>query len=96
MRQAYIVTYDISCPKRLRKVFRALRGCGDHLQLSVFRCELNAREIIELRTKLSELIHAGEDQVLFVDVGPAEARGDRAIASLGRRYLHPERCAIVV
>ena len=96
MRQTFLVTYDVCCPKRLRRVFRILRGSGDHLQLSVFRCELDAREVIELRTKLEGAIHAGEDQVLFVDVGPVEGRADRAITALGRRYLHPERCAVVV
>ncbi|NLE47060.1 MAG: CRISPR-associated endonuclease Cas2 [Sandaracinaceae bacterium] len=29
--KTYIVTYDISDPKRLRKVFQILRGYGDHL-----------------------------------------------------------------
>jgi CRISPR-associated protein Cas2 len=37
MRQAFVVSYDVCCPKRLRKVFRVLRGFGDHVQLSVFR-----------------------------------------------------------
>lgn len=96
MRQTYVVSYDICDPKRLRKVFKTLRGYGDHLQLSVFRCELSARELIELRAKLSAVMHQGEDQVLFVDVGPAEGRGAGSITSLGRAYTHPERHALVV
>lgn len=95
MRQAYIVSYDVSDPKRLRRVFRVMRGYGDHLQLSVFRCELNARELVELRAKLSEAIHRDHDQVLFVDVGPADGRAREAIRALGRPYTHPERHAIV-
>lgn len=95
MRQAYVVSYDISHPKRLRKVFKIMRGYGDHLQLSVFRCELNDREVIELRAKLAEAIHQGQDQVLFVDVGPADGRARVAIRSLGRAYTHPERHAVV-
>jgi CRISPR-associated protein Cas2 len=96
MRQVYIVTYDVSCPRRLRLTFRLMRGYGEHLQLSVFRCELNERELIELRAKLAEVIHHGEDQVLFVDVGPVEGRGDDCITALGRAYVAAERCAIVV
>ncbi len=96
MRQTYVVSYDICDPKRLRKVFKTLRGYGDHLQLSVFRCELSARELVELRTKLAAVMHQGEDQVLFVDVGPAEGRGAGSISSLGRTYTHPERHALVV
>src|SRR5690606_35574631 len=44
MRTAYVVTYDICEPKRLRRVYRIMLGYGDHLQYSVFRCELTDRE----------------------------------------------------
>lgn len=96
MRQTYVVSYDISDPKRLRKIFKTLRGYGDHIQLSVFRCELNRRELVELRSVLAEIIHHGEDQVLFVDLGPVEGRGSTSIAAIGRTYMQPERHALVV
>lgn len=95
MRQTYIVSYDISDPKRLRKVFKLMRGYGDHLQLSVFQCELNRRELVELRSRLGDVIHFGEDQVMFVDVGPVEGRGSTSISAIGRPYMYPERHAIV-
>lgn len=96
MRQIYIVSYDISDPKRLRRVFQTMRNWGDHIQLSVFECELTDRELVELRTELAGVIHHGEDQVLFIDVGPVAGRGDRSIESLGRTYFPPERLAVVV
>ena len=96
MRHTFIVTYDISDPKRLRKVYKLMLGWGDHLQLSVFQCELNARELIELRVELTSMIRHTEDQVLFVDVGTVEGRSADAITSLGRAYTDPERIAIVV
>jgi CRISPR-associated protein Cas2 len=96
MRQTYIVAYDVCDPKRLRKVFRTMRGWGDHLQLSVFQCELSKRELVELRTALAAIIHHDEDQVLFVDVGPVEGRGRESIHALGKPYTHPERHALVV
>lgn len=95
MRQAYVVSYDISDPKRLRRVFRVMKGYGDHLQLSVFRCELNDRELVEVRAKLAEAINHNEDQVLFIHMGPAEGRAREAIRALGRGYIPPERRAIV-
>lgn len=95
MRQGYIVSYDVCDPKRLRRVFKTLLGYGEHLQLSVFRCELNDRELVELRAKLTEIIHHGEDQVLFIDMGPAEGRAKEAIRSLGLAYAPPERRALV-
>lgn len=96
MRQTFIVSYDVCCPKRLRRVYRLMRGWGDHIQLSVFRCELNARELVELRSELSFVIKHDEDQVLFVDVGPVDGRGSTSIRAIGKVYIHPERRAIVV
>ena len=96
MRQTYIVTYDVSDPKRLRKVFKTLKGYGDHLQLSVFRRELNHRELVELRARLGCIVHHDRDQILFVDIGPADGRGNTSISALGRVYHPSERRAVVV
>ncbi len=95
MRQVYLVTYDISDDRRRDQVFRILRGFGDHLQFSVFRCETSETELIRLRGRLLEAINPKEDQVLFADLGPWDGRGTTAITSLGRSYTHPERHAIV-
>lgn len=86
MRNSYLVCYDISDDKRLRRVFQIMRGWGDHLQLSVFECQLTRAELAELKGELREVIHHEQDQVLFVDLGPAEGRGDRVITALGRPY----------
>ena len=96
MRDTYVVSYDVSDAKRLRKVFKAMRGYGDHLQFSVFRCELNDREPVELRDRLRGIIHHTEDQVLFVHVGPADGRASHAFSTMGRPQASPERMAIVV
>jgi CRISPR-associated protein Cas2 len=72
-----------------------LLGYGDHLQQSVFRCELTDRERIELKAALAEVIHHRDDQVLFVDVGPSDGRGRSAISAMGVRYAPSERAAIV-
>jgi CRISPR-associated protein Cas2 len=96
MRHLYVVSYDVCDPKRLRGVFQTLRGYGDHLQLSVFRCELDDQELVELRSALRKIIHHGEDQVLFVHVGPVEGLASMAITSLGKAYTHPERHVVVV
>jgi hypothetical protein len=36
---------------------------------------------------LSKVIHYRQDQVLFVDLGPSEGRGDRVITALGSPYV---------
>lgn len=96
MRHAYLVTYDISDPKRLRTVYKLMLGWGEHVQLSVFHCELSARELVELKDALTKVIDASEDQVLFGLLGLAEGRARSAVESLGRPYIDPERLALVV
>lgn len=96
MRNSYIVCYDICDPKRLRLVFKTMRAWGDHLQYSVFECQLTKMDVARLRAQLSEIIHHKEDQVLFVDLGPSEGRGDRVISALGKPYVNIDAPLIVV
>ncbi len=96
MRNCYIVTYDIADPKRLRRVFKTMRAWGDHLQLSVFECQLTRLDLVRLRGELDEIIHHNQDQVLLVDLGPAEGRGERVITALGKPYVHVDAPLIVV
>lgn len=96
MRNSYIVSYDIADPKRLRQVFKAMRAWGDHLQFSVFECQLTRMDLVRLRAALDDIIHHDEDQVLFVDLGPAEGRGDRVITAIGKPYVHVDAPLIVV
>lgn len=69
---AYIVTYDISDAKRWRKVFRAMKGYGRRLQLSVWQCRLDGSRRIEMAIALESLIDREEDNVVILDLGPAE------------------------
>lgn len=70
----YIVAYDISNPKRWRRVFKAMKGFGQWLQFSVFQCLLSARKRVEMEAALSEIIHHKEDQVIVLDVGLADQK----------------------
>jgi len=96
VRQRYIVTYDIANPTRLRKVFRLLKGYGQHLQLSVFRCDLTKMTLAKMKAELNEVIHAQEDQVLIIDVGPTEGRGEEVFESIGKAYVDDGRKPNVV
>jgi CRISPR-associated protein Cas2 len=79
----YIVTYDISDPRRWRAVYDIMNGYGEWLQLSVFQCRLTRRRHSELIALLDQLIHHGEDHVLIVDIGIADKVTPRII-SLGK------------
>jgi len=96
MRTSYLVCYDISDDKRLRKVFQAMRNYGDHLQYSVFECQFRPLDLVRCRNELSGIINHAEDQVLFVNLGPAEGRGDRVITALGKPYSAIDAPCIVV
>ena len=90
-----IVTYDIGDPRRWRRVFKCMNGFGEWLQLSVFQCRLSSRRRVELEARLRELVKAGEDHVLLIDVGPAD-RTKLAVASIGKTFAWIERRAVVI
>jgi CRISPR-associated protein Cas2 len=96
MRTSYLICYDIADDKRLRRVFQIMRGFGDHLQYSVFECQLTAMDLARCRGMLAGVIHHEEDQVLFVSLGPAEGRGERVITALGKPYSPIDAPCIVV
>jgi CRISPR-associated protein Cas2 len=73
-----------------------LKGFGEHLQLSVFRCDLTAMRLAQMKAALIDIIHAQEDQVLIVDVGPTEGRGAEVVESLGKAYVEEARKPNVV
>jgi CRISPR-associated protein Cas2 len=96
MRTSYLICYDISDEKRLRGVYKKMRGYGDHLQFSVFECQMTPEDLVRCRADLGAIIDHRADQVIFVSLGPAEGRGDRVITALGRPYLHIDSPCIVV
>jgi len=91
----FIVTYDISDPKRWRAIFALMNGYGEWLQLSVFQCRLTRRRHAELVATLDEIIHHEEDHVLMLDLGPADGVVPRVV-SLGKPFKALERTPIIV
>lgn len=94
-RRHFLVSYDISDDKRRGKVFDHLEGRGDHAQFSVFFCQLNPRELAELRSDLTAIINNAEDQVLLVDLGPAHNPLDGGIECIGQPFSIAARALVV-
>lgn len=94
-RRHYLVSYDIADDKRRGKVFDYLEGCGDHAQYSVFFCQLNPRELAQLRADLSAIIHHGQDQVMLIDLGNAQNPLDGGIECLGKKFNVQSRVLVV-
>lgn len=95
MRRIVIVSYDISDPKRWRQVYRTMRGFGQHLQLSVFSCDLTPSQRTQMIAALESAIDANEDQVLVIDLGPSEAQPIHAIEAVGRPLTVQDRGPLV-
>lgn len=77
----YLVAYDISDAKRLRKTAKACEDFGLRRQYSVFFCRLTPRDLIRLKSRLYDVIDLDMDQVLFI---PLCERCAGAIETLGR------------
>ena len=89
MRNVYVISYDISDPKRYRHVYKAMCGHGDPLQYSVFRCELSDVELQQLKETLWPVLNLAEDRIMIVDLGPTEGRGDECIEYWGTPRVIP-------
>ena len=97
MRNVYIVCYDVADDKRLRKTYKKMRGFGDPMQYSVFRCELSPTEKQRMQAALWEILDWEKDRVMLVDLGPAGARGDECVEFWGEpRVELPRRAAVIV
>jgi CRISPR-associated protein Cas2 len=61
----YVVTYDIPCDKRRKKISDLLEGYGRRVQYSVFECVLTAAQYDQLRKRLQKRVKVEEDSVRF-------------------------------
>jgi CRISPR-associated protein Cas2 len=60
-----VVSYDIKDDKRRTRVYKTLKNYGQHVQFSVFECDLDKADYLRLRRKLERIIKAGEDSIRF-------------------------------
>jgi len=88
MKQYVLVCYDISDQRRWRKVYKMMQAHGEHVQYSVFICQLTDVQEAKLKIKLSKEVHAAEDQVMFVRIGPvSKDQLQKHISTVGREYI---------
>lgn len=79
----YLVTYDIRDPKRLRAVHRKMKGFGDPVQYSVFRCTLSKKNLQYMLLHLELIIDKAIDSVMVVSLGPADGTWKDRVTFLG-------------
>jgi CRISPR-associated protein Cas2 len=84
---SYVVSYDIMDQKRLCRVHRAMKGFGDPVHYSVFRCDLTPKGRVEMVAALTDLIKPDEDRVMIIDLGPKDGKVEERIEFIG---VHPD------
>ena len=85
-RRRYLLAYDISEPKRLRRTHQTAKRFGYPLQYSLFVCDLDPSELIGLRWAIGQVIDHAVDRVAIIDVGTA---GNIKFEFLGLRPTIP-------
>ena len=59
------VSYDVHSDRARRRIFKLLRLYGEHVQKSVFECDLTERTLCDLRLRCAEEIDPATDSVRF-------------------------------
>ena len=85
MRRCYLVCYDIRNDKRLRGIFKLMKGYGEHWQYSIFFCVLRPIDRVRMQGELEDIMNQHDDQVLIIDLGENQDSAARPRLSWARR-----------
>jgi CRISPR-associated protein Cas2 len=98
MLRAYILSYDISDAKRLRKMHKLATAFGRPLQYSVFACLLRREDRVRLAARVEALIDSKSDRVIILDVGTVVDRESwiPPMQNFGRQEVVQEQGAVIV
>jgi CRISPR-associated protein Cas2 len=62
----YLITYDIPIDKRRTKLAKLLEGHGQRVQYSVFECDMEDKQVTQLRRRLNRLLRPAEGDSLRI------------------------------
>ena len=96
MRRCYLVCYDLSDAKRWRRIFRAMKGYGEHWQYSIFFCVLKEIDRVRMQSELETELNLKADQCIIIDLGADEQSARDAVAVLGESLPKAETGVVVV
>lgn len=60
-----VASYDISDPKRLARVARAMKDYGERVLKSVFECNLEREKFGDMKERIEDIIEPMEDSVRY-------------------------------
>ena len=90
------MAYDIRDDKRLRRVHKTMKAYGWAMQYSVFICDLDFIELMDLRTDLGAIIHHGGDSIAIIDLGPPDKRGSKCFSFMGQSNPLPTSGPVII
>lgn len=93
-RRRLLIAYDISDPRRLRRVIAIMESYGTRLQYSVFLCDLSRAESLVWEAEILEVVELSEDSVVTIDLG-VTARST-PIRMIGRRRTLPPKPGMII
>ena len=87
----YLVAYDISCPRRLKRLHHRLRREGVAMQKSVFLVQRSRQGIAELLDELEGLMRRSDDDLRAYPVEDPGSIWLRGKGVTDGNLLHPGR-----
>ena len=87
-RRRFLIAYDISDPKRLRRVIKVMESYGQRLQYSVFLCDLSGVELMDWQSDILAVVKLTEDSVVRLDLGAVDACVPVNVIGTSRRLPH--------
>jgi len=98
-RRLYLCTYDVLSSregdKRRTKLYDLLLDHGEHVQYSVFLCELSRSERTRLVGLARTILNEREDQLLVLDIGSEAFEWTSRLDCLGKTWTPQMRSFIV-
>ncbi len=80
----YMIAYDISDDRRRAHLAKLLEGFGDRVQYSVFRAQLEKRDLAELIVRARRIIFEKEDSLLIFPLCKSCESGTLSFGILGK------------
>jgi len=65
------------------------------VQFSVFICQLNDVELERLKSSIRRSVNFRQDQVIVLDLGPADSELASRLECIGKAYEPPARVMVV-
>ncbi|MFY9780680.1 MAG: CRISPR-associated endonuclease Cas2 [Candidatus Baltobacteraceae bacterium] len=98
MLRAYLLSYDIANPKRLRQMHKLATAFGRPLQYSVFACLLRREDRVRLAARIESVIDSRSDRVIILDMGTVTDRESwiPPMQIFGCQETIQERSALIV